>query len=85
MRRHSDGVTSGTSDSKNISGKIRKVINYNFDGIHDSLETICSRHYSIKGIGIKLTSTENLLPTLNNLQQNIKLTYELEQKRKIKF
>ena len=35
--------------------------------------------------GIKLASTENLLPTLNNLQRNIKLTYELEQKRKIKF
>ena len=34
--------------------------------------------------GIKLASTENLLPTLNNSQQNIKLTYELEQKHKIK-
>ena len=34
---------------------------------------------------IKLTSTENVLPTLNNFQQNIKFTYELEQKRKIKL
>ena len=34
---------------------------------------------------IKLASTENVLPTLNNLQQNIKLTYESEQKRKIRF
>ena len=34
---------------------------------------------------IKLASTENVLPTLNNFHQNIKFTYELEQKRKIKF
>ena len=44
------------------------------------------KQYAVDTIaGIKLASTENLLPTLNNLQQNIKLTYELEQKRKIKF
>ena len=81
MRRHSDGVTSGTSDSKNISGKIRKVINYNFDGIMTHW-----KQYAVDTIaGIKLASTENLLPTPNNLQQHIKFTYELEQKRKIKF
>ena len=34
---------------------------------------------------IKLASTENVLPTLNNFHQNIKFTYELEQKRNIKF
>ena len=34
---------------------------------------------------IKLASTENVLPTLNNFHQNIKFTYELEQKCKIKF
>ena len=34
---------------------------------------------------IKLASTESVLPTLNNFHQNIKFTYELEQKRKIKF
>ena len=44
------------------------------------------KQYAVDTIaGIKLASTENLLPTLNNSQQNIKLTYELEQKRKIKF
>ena len=44
------------------------------------------KQYAVDTIaGIKLASTENLLPTLNNLQQNIKLTYELEQKRKINF
>ena len=44
------------------------------------------KQYAVDTIaGIKLASTENLLPTLNNLQQNIKLTYGLEQKRKIKF
>ena len=44
------------------------------------------KQYAVDTIaGIKLASIENLLPTLNNLQQNIKLTYELEQKRKIKF
>ena len=30
---------------------------------------------------IKLASTENVLPVLNNFHQNIKFTYELEQKR----
>ena len=34
---------------------------------------------------IKLAYTESVLPTLNNFYQNIKFTYELEQKRKIKF
>ena len=34
---------------------------------------------------IKLASTESVLPTFNNFYQNIKFTYELEQKRKIKF
>ena len=44
------------------------------------------KQYAVDTIaGIKLASTENLLPTLNNLQQHIKFTYELEQKRKIKF
>ena len=43
------------------------------------------KQYAVDTIaGIKLASTENLLPTLNNSQQNIKLTYELEQKHKIK-
>ena len=44
------------------------------------------KQYAVDTIaGIKLASTENLLPTPNNLQQHIKFTYELEQKRKIKF
>ena len=44
------------------------------------------KQYVVDAIAaIKLASTENVLPTLNNLQQNIKLTYESEQKRKIKF
>ena len=34
---------------------------------------------------IKLASTENVLPVLNNFHQNIKFTYELEQKHYINF
>ena len=81
MRRHSDGVTFRTTDSKNIDGRIRKIINYNF------LEYVTHwKQYVDNTIAvIKLTSTENVLPTLNNFQQNIKFTYELEQKRKIKL
>ena len=47
MQRHSDGVTFRTSDSKNIDGRITKIINYNFDGILDSLEAIC-RQYELE-------------------------------------
>ena len=34
---------------------------------------------------IKLASTENVLPVLNNFHQKIKFTYELEQKHYINF
>ena len=64
-----------------LIGKIGKVIICNFDGMHDFLETVCNDTIAV----IKLASTENVLPILNNFHENIKFTNELEQKRKINF
>ena len=64
-----------------LIGKIGKVIICNFDGMHDFLETVCNDTIAV----IKLASTENVLPILNNFHQNIKFTFELEQERKINF
>ena len=64
-----------------LIGKIGKVIICNFDGMHDFLETVCNDTIAV----IKLASTENVLPILNNFYQNIKFTFELEQERKINF
>ena len=64
-----------------LIGKIGKVIICNFDGMHDSLETVCNNTIAV----MNLASTENVLPILNNFHENIKFTNELEQKRKINF
>ena len=74
MRWHSNGFTFRTSDSWNITGGIGKVIICNFDGMHDSLETVCNDTIAVIKLAI-----------LNNFRQNIKFTYELGQKRKINF
>ena len=81
MRWHSNGFTFRTTDCWNINGGIGKVIICNFDGMHDSLETVCNDTIAV----IKLASTENVLPILNNFYQNIKFTFELEQERQINF
>ena len=81
MRRHSDGVTFSSSDSKTLVEELEKSL------ITTLMEYMTHwKRYADDTIAvIKLASAENLLPTLNTFHQNIKFTYELEQKRKIKF
>ena len=75
------GSPLGPVIARTLIGKIGKVIICNIDGMHDSLETVCNDTIAV----IKLASTENVLPILNNFHQNIKFTFELEQERKINF
>ena len=81
MRRHSDGVTFSSSDSKTLVEELEKSL------ITTLMEymTHWKRYADDAMAVIKLASTENVLPTLNTFYQNIKFTYELEQKCKIKF
>ena len=81
MRRHSDGVTFSSSDSKTLVEELEKSL------ITTLMEYMTHwKRYAEDTIAvIKSASTDNVLPTLNTFHQNIKFTYELEQKRKIKF
>ena len=69
MRRHSDGVTFSSSDSKTLVEESEKSL------ITTLMEymTHWKRYADDAMAVIKLASTENVLPTLNTFHQNIKL------------
>ena len=69
MRRHSDGVTFSSSDSKTLVEESEKSL------ITTLMEYMTHwKRYADDTIAvIKLASTENVLPTLNTFHQNIKL------------
>ena len=70
MRRHSDGVTFSSSDSKTLVEELEKSL------ITTLMEYMTHwKRYADDTIAvIKLASTENVLPTLKTFHQNIKFT-----------
>ena len=81
MRRHSHWVTFCSSDSKTL---VKELENSLITALMEYM-THWKRYGDDTIAVIKLASTENIRPTLNTFHQNTKFTYELEQKRKIKF
>ena len=81
MRQLSDGVTFSSSDSKTL---VEELENSLITALMEYM-THWKRYADDTIAVIKLASTENVRPTLNTFHQNIRFTYELEQKRKIQF